>query len=130
MLNGRAITALPANHVIPAVGFHLDSGAGSLVFTGDTTTQDTFWELVNGIENLEYLIIETAFPNAEKDLAQLSKHLCPSLLAEELLKLKRQAKIYITHLKPGESELTMQEVSECVRGFSPQMLMNGQVFEL
>lgn len=129
MLNGRAITALPANHVVPAVGYHLDSGVGSLVFTGDTSTQDTFWELVNCIDNLEYLIIETAFPNAEKDLAKLSKHLCPSLLAEELLKLKRKAKIYITHLKPGESELTMREVSEYVRGFAPKMLMNGQVFE-
>jgi len=128
-LNGRAITALPANHVVPAVGFQLDSGAGSLVFTGDTTTQDTFWERVNGIDNLEYLIIETAFPNAEKDLALLSMHLCPSLLAEELLKLKRQANIYITHLKPGESELTMREVGECVQGFAPQMLLNGQVFE-
>jgi len=128
-LNGRAITALPANHVVPAVGFHLDSGVSSLVFTGDTTTQDVLWEMVNRIDNLGYLIIETAFPNAEKDLAILSKHLCPSLLAEELVKLQREPEIYITHLKPGESELTMQEISECVRGFTPKMLMNGQVIE-
>jgi len=115
--------------VVPAVGFHLDSGVSSLVFTGDTTTQDVFWEMVNRIDNLGYLIIETAFPNAEKDLALLSKHLCPSLLAEELVKLQRMPEIYITHLKPGEGELTMQEISECVRGFTPIMLMNGQVFE-
>lgn len=128
-LNGRAITTLPANHVVPAVGFHLDSGANSLVFSGDTTTQDSFWELLNRIDNLGYLIIETAFPNAEKELALLSKHLCPSLLAEELLKLQRKPVIYITHMKPGESELTMQEISACVRGFTPKMLMNGQVIE-
>ena len=129
MLNGRAITALPANHAVPAVGYHLDSGAGSLVFTGDTTTQDVFWEVVNRIENLEYLIIESAFSNAEKELALVSKHLCPSLLAEELVKLKRNPSIYITHLKPGESELTMREIGECVQGFSPNMLTNGHVFE-
>lgn len=129
MLNGRAITALPANHVIPAIAFQLDSGAASLVFTGDTSIQNTFWELVNDIDNLEYLIIETAFPNAEKELALISRHLCPSLLAGELLKLHRNPAIYITHLKPGESELTMKEINECVPGFAPKMLKNGQVFE-
>jgi cAMP phosphodiesterase len=129
MLGGRAITPLPANHVVPAVGFHLNSGTASLVFTGDTSTQDLFWGLLNNIDNLNYLIIETAFPNAEKNLALLSGHLCPALLADELVKLKRDPLIYITHLKPGESELTMQEISECVQGVTPKMLMHGQVFE-
>lgn len=129
-MGGRKITPLPANHVVPAVGFHLDSGKSSLVFSGDTTTCDALWEATNRIDNLEYLIVETAFSNAEKELAVVSKHLCPSLLAEELGKLKLQPKVYITHLKPGEVELTMQEVSECVHGRNPRMLQNGQVFEL
>ena len=128
-LGGRKITPLPANHTVPAVGFRLDSGEASLVFTGDTAENDALWTVVNEIRNLRYLIIETAFSNAEKELAQLSKHLCPSTLGLELQKLKRRPEIYITHLKPGEIELTMQEVAECVRGFSPVMLQNGQVFE-
>lgn len=128
-LGGRKITALPANHVVPAVGYRLDSGAASLVFSGDTTTNDALWEEVNRIGNLRYLIIETAFCNEEKDLAVLSKHFCPSMLAEELLKLKAEPEIYITHLKPGEVELTMQEVGACVQGRAPRMLQNGQVFE-
>jgi len=41
------ITVLPANHVVPAVGFHLDSGDASLVFTGDTTINDALWTEVN-----------------------------------------------------------------------------------
>jgi hypothetical protein len=51
------------------------------------------------------------------------------MLAEELLKLKLNPEIYITHLKPGDVALTMQEISECVCGFAPRMLQNGQVFE-
>jgi cAMP phosphodiesterase len=129
-LGGRRITALPANHTVPAVGFRLDSGTASLVFSGDTTSNDAFWVEVNSIANLRYLIIETAFSNAEIELAMLSKHFCPSMLAEELLKLKLDPEIYITHLKPGEVELTMREIGECVQGFSPRMLQNGQVFEL
>lgn len=126
---GRRIAALPANHVVPALGFHLDSGKGSLVFTGDTTTNDMLWKLVNRITNLRYLIIETAFCNREKDLAVASKHLCPSMLAEELSKLERSSEIFITHLKPGEIELTMQEIAECAGQYQPRMLQNNQVFE-
>jgi ribonuclease BN (tRNA processing enzyme) len=128
-LDGRRITATPATHVVPAVGYHLDSGRGSLVYTGDTTSNDELWEWVNRIENLRYLIIETAFSNREREIAVLSKHLCPSILAEELAKMKRPAEIYITHLKPGEAELTMREIGDSLIGRSAQMLTSGRVFE-
>jgi ribonuclease BN (tRNA processing enzyme) len=131
ILNGRNITPVPANHVVPAVGYHLDSGKASLVFSGDTTTNDALWKVVNKIENLRYLVIETAFSNSEKDIAVISKHLCPSMLATELVKFKqRDAEIFITHLKPGELELTMQEIEDCVSGVTPKMLLNNQEFEL
>jgi ribonuclease BN (tRNA processing enzyme) len=128
-LAGRAITPLPANHVVPAVGYWLDSGRSSLVFTGDTTTNDALWDEVNRIENLKYLIIETALPDRERELAIASKHLCPGLLAAELAKLRRSPEIYITHLKPRESELIMQEIALQVRARAPRMLQNHHVFE-
>jgi ribonuclease BN (tRNA processing enzyme) len=128
-VGGRRITALPANHTVPAVGFHLDSGRASLVFSGDTTVNDALWEAVNRIDNLRYLIVETAFSNAERELAVLSGHLTPDMLAGELRKLKRDPEIYITHLKPSEIDLTMREIRECVQGFAPIMLQNGREFE-
>ncbi|MEK6593071.1 MAG: 3',5'-cyclic-nucleotide phosphodiesterase [Pseudomonadota bacterium] len=128
-LGGRRITPLPADHVVPAVGYRIDSGAASLVFTGDTTTNDALWREMNRIVNLRYVIIETAFCNREKDMAIASKHLCPSMLAEELSKLTLPAEIYITHLKPGEIELIMQEIEECAGKWSPRMLKNNQIFE-
>lgn len=129
VLEGRKITSIPASHVVPAVGYHLDSGKASLVFSGDTTTNDALWKVVNKIKNLRYLIIETAFSNSERNLAVLSKHLCPSLLAEELVKFKRDAEVFITHLKPGEVELTMREIEGCARESCPKMLLNNQVVE-
>jgi ribonuclease BN (tRNA processing enzyme) len=128
-LAGRSITPLPANHVVPAIGFHLDSGQASLVFTGDTTSNDDLWTQVNAIDNLRYLIIETAFSNAERQLAIASKHLCPSLLAAELQKLKRTAHVFITHLKPGEGALTMEQVQQIGRADAPEMLTNQHVFD-
>lgn len=128
-IGGRKITALPANHTVPAAGFRIDSGAASLVFSGDTATCDALWEEVNRIPNLRYLIVEAAFCNAEKELAAMAKHFCPATLAEDMLKLKLAPEVYITHLKPGEVDLIMREIGECVHGFTPGMLRNGQVFE-
>lgn len=104
-------------------------GDGSLIFSGDTTVNDALWEYANGVDNLCYLIIETAFSNEEKDIAMLSKHLCPSMLADELKKLERPAAIYITHLKPGDYEETMREIRECVSGRITHRLENGQTLE-
>ena len=121
---------LPANHVVPAVGYRIDSGRASLAFSGDTTTNDALWQEVNQINNLRYLIIETAFCNQEQDLAIASKHLCPSLLAQELAKFKLKAEVYITHLKPGEIEVTMREIQERAGAWKPRMLENNQIFDL
>ena len=128
-LAGRRITAIPARHTVPAVGYHLDSGAASLVFTGDTAPNDALWRVVNRIANLKFLIIETAFSNKERHLADISRHLCPMTLADELKKLERNAEIYITHLKPGEIEPTMLEIEECAGSHQPRMLQNNLVLE-
>lgn len=128
-LDGRSITALPVAHTVPAVGYQLDSGAASLVFSGDTGPCDDFWQAVNRIENLRHLIIECAFSNRERGLAEVSRHLCPELLAGELAKLKRRCQVHITHLKPGQIEATMAEIESCLEDFEPDMLQNNQVFE-
>ena len=112
-----------------AVGYHLRSPTGSLVFSGDTGPNEELWGVVNGIADLKVLIIETAFSNKERALAEVSKHLCPSMLMDELAKLELDPEVWITHLKPGEIELTMQEVEEGARRHRPRMLQNGQVFD-
>jgi ribonuclease BN (tRNA processing enzyme) len=129
-LGERTITALPARHTVPAVGYAVANGGGSLVFTGDTTICPELWVEVNRIRDLRYLIIECAFSDRERRLAEMSKHLCPSMLAEELTNLQHQAEIFITHLKPGQIELTMLEIEDCIGELRPRMLQNNQVFEL
>jgi len=99
------------------------------VFTGDTTVCDALWEQVNQIDNLNYLLIETAFSNSERDLAVASKHLTPDMLAQELSRLQRPVRVFISHLKPGEGALTMEEVEAVAGAYSPRMLSNGQVLK-
>ena len=63
-LGDRRITPLPARHAVPAVGYCVDSGAASFVYSGDTTDCEEFWSALNRIDNLRYLMIETTFLNA------------------------------------------------------------------
>ena len=128
-VGGRRVTPVPAKHTVPAVGYWLDSGTASLVFSGDTTCCDELWDVVNGIENLKYLIIETAFGDADRSLAELCGHLCPQLLFEELEKLERVAEIFITHIKPGAHHAIMEQISARQWASQPQRLMADQIFE-
>ena len=127
-LAGRRLTALPVDHTVPAIAYGLDSGSGSLVFSGDTGPSEAFWQAVNGIANLRYLLVECAFPNSEEALARQAKHLCPDFLAEGLARLSRPCEVYITHLKPGMIETTMEEIENGLGAFQPRLLQNNQVF--
>lgn len=129
-LGNVRITPMPANHTIPTVGFHLESGSASLVYCGDTTSCDSLWAAVNAIESLEYLIIETAFDDSKLELAQRAGHLCPTLLAAELEKLRHPAEIYVSHMKPGLSDTIMGEITRLVGEQSPRKLMRDHVFDL
>lgn len=126
----RRIVSIPANHTVPATGFLLEGGEASLLFSGDTYVNPAFWQLANSVANLRYVIIETAFPDEEEDLARRSKHLAPTLLAEGLATLERPVEILITHLKPAADEQTMREVLAVAGKHRVRMLEVGQTFEI
>ncbi len=110
-VGGKQIEVLPAVHAVPAVGFAVDSPSGHWVFSGDTERNPAFWQRVNRIK-VAMLIIETAFSDRERELAQRSLHLSPSSLADELDQIdpSRRFPIYITHTKPAETGLIMEEI--------------------
>jgi len=73
------------------------------------------------------LVIETAFRNDERPLANISRHLCPSLLEGELASLPRPTDVYITHIKPGEQEAVMAEIGRQQSPHRIHTLASGQV---
>lgn len=126
----RSITALPANHVVAAAGFALESGKGSIAFSGDSISCPEFWDCVNEIPNLMHLIIETTFVNADKSIALMSKHFCPSLLAEDMKKLKGNPIIHITHLDPSQENQIMQELKELIFNKKISQLYRKEIIEI
>lgn len=112
-LADKHIEVLPAVHTVPAVGYAVNTDKGYWVFTGDTERNPALWERLNQLP-IAMLIIETAFSNIERDLAVRSLHLSPQTLATELDNIAKTTKfpIYITHTKPSQTELIMQEVQQ------------------
>lgn len=109
-LGERRIEVLPAHHTVPAVGYAVHGREGAWVYTGDTGPNSALWERLNQI-NVASLVIETAFSDDERQLARISRHLCPAALGRELNQLARPADVYITHIKPGESEAVMAQIA-------------------
>lgn len=127
-LGGRRITPLPARHAVPAVGYCVDSGAASFVYSGDTTDCAEFWAALNRIGNLRYLMIETTFLSAAGAAAAKSGHFTAELLARGLARLQRPVQLLIAHMEPGREEQTMAEVMAACGAFEPQQLQQGQEF--
>ena len=129
-LHQRRLRSIPVNHAVPAVGYLLSSGKGSIAFSGDTTVTEEFWKVLNANGDLKHVIIETSFLDADEQLSRISKHLCPSMLAGELRKLKPGPQIHITHLMPGYEDDIMREIARHVPNNTPRRLSRSQVFEL
>ena len=99
---GKRIEVITASHTVPACGFAVDGGeAGWWVYTGDTGPNPALWQRLRG-RRIAQLVIETAFSDDERALAEVSRHLCPSMLVRELAQLDADTSTAITHIKPGE----------------------------
>ena len=129
-VGARSVRSLPASHTVPACGFHLFNERASLVFSGDTGPNEDFWRQVNSVHDLRYLIIETAFPNRDEDLARTARHLYPIQLGEELARLQRQTQLLITHLKPSDRQTIERELQAWAGRYAPRVLERGDILEL
>lgn len=129
-IDGIDFETIPVNHVVPACGYRLTHSSGVIAFSGDTTTNDSFWDALNRGPALNLLIVEAAFPNADLELCKLARHYCPSLLAEDLKKLKHNPKIYLTHSKPGAEAEIFAECRALIPERDLKQLVGGEIFQI
>jgi cAMP phosphodiesterase len=129
LANGH-YTVVPMNHSVPTIGFLLESLTGQrFMLCGDTSVQEDFWHYINQVSDLKGLAIEAAFSDVETRLADLSKHLSPNRLVDELTKLNADVPIYVMHLKPGQTEVIIRELILHKSTHQISLLFNNQVFE-
>ncbi|MEY8877173.1 MAG: MBL fold metallo-hydrolase [Leptothrix sp. (in: b-proteobacteria)] len=127
-LAGLSIEVLPAAHTVPACGFAVETASGWWVYTGDTGPNPALWQALKG-RRLAQLVIETAFGDEDRALAEVSRHLCPSLLADELGQLDAEMPIAITHVKPGEMAAVTGQLAALGLGRNITALTRGDVFQ-
>jgi ribonuclease BN (tRNA processing enzyme) len=124
-LGRKRIEVLSAAHTVPAVGFAVDSAAGHWVYTGDTGPNPALWERLKSMK-VAHLVIETAFSDEERQLARISRHLCPAALGHELAQLGGSVDVHITHIKPGEMDAVMAEIGALTTPHRIHALAAGQ----
>lgn len=78
-------------------------------FSGDTGRCDALKAALQTIAPKPVLIVECAFPDQEKALAERSGHFSPETLAHWLSDLDFES-LYVTHLKPQFAEQTMDQI--------------------
>ena len=127
---GKRVEVLPASHTVPAVGFAVDGGeAGWWVYTGDTGPNPLLWQRLQQMK-VAHLVIETAFSDEERQLARISRHLCPAALGHELQLLGGSVDVHITHIKPGEMDAVMSEIGRLGSPHRIRALAIGEVMNL
>ncbi|NOX75439.1 MAG: 3',5'-cyclic-nucleotide phosphodiesterase [Gammaproteobacteria bacterium] len=129
-LGRRSLEMIQVNHIVPGVGYRAACPSGAFAFSGDTTTNDNFWNVLNQREQLDLLLVEAAFANADEELSKKAGHYTPKLLAEDLKKLNHQPDVYITHNKPGHESTIMNECRQAIIGRKIIAAKSGQTFTL
>lgn len=129
-VGGRRFEMIAVNHVVPGVGYRLEAGGRALAFSGDTTTNDNFWNVLNSHAPTEVLIVEAAFANKDRELARVAGHYCPEMLAQDLAKLQQSTDVYISHNKPGEEKIIFAECQAAIGSHRVHRLTGGEQFTL
>jgi len=112
-LNGVKITPFPVNHIVPTAGFVVEKEAGTFILSSDTYKTDNLWKIINQNQKIKTLLIEVSFESFLGGLAEMSKHLTPKLLDEELEKLERtDIEIFIYHIKESSLKQITKELKE------------------
>ena len=129
-IRSREFEMIPVNHTVPGVGYCVSTRNSTVVFSGDTTTNDSLWEVLNTYDNIDMMFVESAFSNSELEISKVSKHYCPSLLGQDIKKLKHRPDLWLTHFKPGEEDLIYRECVEAMPDFNVNRLNGGEIFTL
>ncbi|MEJ2140990.1 MAG: 3',5'-cyclic-nucleotide phosphodiesterase [Gammaproteobacteria bacterium] len=129
-VNGCKMEMIPVNHLVPGAGYRVSCDDKSFAFSGDTSSNDTFWEALNKHDNLDMLIVESAFLNKDIELSIQAGHYCARLLADDLKKLEHTPEVYITHNKPGEEDEIMAECKAAISDRTIHRLVGGDCFKL
>ena len=114
--NGMHIEPIPADHIVPCCGYKVSDAESAVLISSDTYSLDAMIEKIENDETVRSIVVECSFPSKMEMIAQVSKHLTPKLLFDQLEALNnRNLKLYINHIKPTYETQIRAEI-EAMKG--------------
>ena len=126
----KVIKMVEMNHSVPAAAYIINNGTGSIAFSGDSFTNDTFWNALNEEPQMDMVIVECGFTNEDEDIGRDAKHYYPNALADDLKKLNHRPELYISHLQPGKEQQIIEQLNSAITGFKIHQLSSGQIIRI
>jgi len=99
-VEGIRVTPLAMNHVVPTVGFVLESPEATVIVASDTGPTEDIWRHARQLARLDGVFLEVTFPDEMADIATAALHLTPQLFAAEVGKVGRPTRWIVVHIKP------------------------------
>lgn len=126
------IKAIHAEHIAGSCGYIVTKKNQSFIISGDTYINPILWEEINNNKTIKSLIIECSFPDKLENLATLTKHLTPSLIAKQLQNLKRKdISIFFYHLKPTYKKELLNDIKKHkLLNYHGKILKEGDVIHI
>ncbi|WP_127471660.1 GAF domain-containing protein [Thiomicrorhabdus aquaedulcis] len=110
VIDDTEFTVINAQHTVPCCGFVIKRHGIGCVLSGDTYLTPELTARINQDPSINSLIIETSFPSTLDHIAQLSQHLTPRLLHQQLQGLTHRLDVFLYHLKPAYHDAIVREV--------------------
>jgi ribonuclease BN (tRNA processing enzyme) len=110
-VDGLTVTAVPVDHTVPTAGYLIQDGDSSIIFSSDTGPTEEIWALARATASLKAIFVECSFPNGMHRIAEVSRHLTPNRLRDEMVKFPPGIPINLYHMKPPTLPALRAEVS-------------------
>ena len=126
-IDDLTITALPVDHIPGSVAYDISQNGRHVLMSGDTAYDPSLFQHAAALsESLQAFFIEASFPDRMLKLAEISKHLTPSLIRRGLNehKLGSQCRLIVYHIKPNHLEDILRELPQ-----GAAVIQGGEVFD-
>jgi ribonuclease BN (tRNA processing enzyme) len=128
VLGDVRFTPFLVEHLVPTFGYLIEHEGSAIVWSSDTGPTVRLWEIANSAPGLRAVMLDTSFDNSMQRIADLSLHLTPATLSEEIKKLNRDVPVYLHHLKPPCIERIRTQVA-AIGDSRLHFLEQGKVYE-
>ncbi|TDR77913.1 MBL fold metallo-hydrolase [Paludibacterium purpuratum] len=109
-LSDGMATALPAQHIVPAVGWVIEGPWRALAYTGDSALCPAFWHWAANVPSLSDIICTITSSNTELDHAKAEGLMTPGALLSMLEVIPPGVQIWINNLDGAEREQALAEM--------------------